>query len=185
MPVCADMTRIPLRDHCVDLLYCGISLHWVCDVSALFTEFRRVLRAGGLLMFTTTGPDTLKELRAAWAAVDNRNHVNRFADLHTLGDAMLAAGFKDPVTDMEYLTLTYDDPMDVLRDLRAIGADTILSDDHHKGLTSPGRLKAMLSAYQAMQVGGKVPSTWEVIYGSAWMGEALEPGAVSVDFKGL
>ena len=184
IPVCADMSHLPLRDHCADLLYSGISLHWTSDLQALFNEFRRVLRPGGLLMFTTVGPDTLRELREAWTRVDgNQTHVNRFPDLHDLGDALLSAGFKDPVTDMEMFTLTYDDPLNVLRDLRSIGADTVLA-GYRPGLTGPKRLKAMAQAYRSLQVDGKTPSTWEIIYGSAWMGEAVAPGALPVAFKG-
>lgn len=183
-PVCADMSRLPLRDHCVDLLYSGVSLHWVADLPALFAEFRRILRPGGLLMFTTVGPDTLKELRAAWSAVDDRTHINRFPDLHDLGDFMLAAGLRDPVTDMEQFTLTYGDPLDVLRDLRAIGVDTVLG-RHHPGLTGPKRIRAMADAYRALQIDGQIPATWEIVYGSAWMGEAVAPGARSVAFQGL
>ena len=185
LPVCADMSHLPLRDHCADLLYSGISLHWASDPRALFNEFRRVLRPGGLLMFTTVGPDTLKELREAWTRVDNdQTHVNRFPDLHDLGDALLSAGFKDPVTDMELFTLTYDDPLHVLRDLRSIGADTVLT-GYRDALTGPKRLKAMTRAYRSLQVDGKVPSTWEIIYGSAWMGEAVAPGALPVAFQSL
>src|SRR6185369_13000548 len=111
----------------------SLTLQW-CRPAVAFAEFRRVLRPGGLLMFTTFGPDTLKELRAAWSAVDNRPHVHSFLDLRDVGDMLLASGFVDPVVDVERLVWRYPAVLDVLRDLKRIGAHNAAL-DRRRGMT--------------------------------------------------
>ena len=110
-----------LRAGAIDLLWSNLALQWVNDPLNAFAEFRRVLAPGGLLMFSTFGPDTLKELREAYRGTDAHTHVNRFVDLHDLGDMLVQSGFADPVMDMEHLTLTYTDVRALMRDLKAIG----------------------------------------------------------------
>jgi len=119
--VIADAELLPLADHSMDLIVSSLTLQW-CDPDRVFRECRRVLKPGGLFLFTTFGPDTLKELRTAWRAVDNRVHVHDFIDMHDLGDALVRARFADPVMDVEHLTLTYPEVNNLLRELKAIGA---------------------------------------------------------------
>ncbi len=165
--LCADATQMPLPDASVDLLYSNLMLQWCNDLDLVLAELRRVLRPHGLLMFSTFGPDTLKELRAAWASVDDRTHVHRFIDMHDIGDALVRAGVSEPVLDVESFTLTYDDTLVLMRDLKAIGAHNVAA-GRPAGLTGRGRLRAMSAAYESYRTAGRLPATYEVVYGQAW-----------------
>jgi malonyl-CoA O-methyltransferase len=167
--VAGDMERLPLADASVDLLFSNLMLQWATDVDAAFTEFHRVLRPGGLLLFTTFGPDTLRELRTAWSQVDGDTHVNAFIDMHDIGDALLRAGLRDPVMDLERLCVTYPDVRRLMHDLKAIGAHNVTS-GRPRGLTGKGRLQRMVEAYEAYRRDGVLPATYEVVYGHAWGG---------------
>lgn len=180
--VCADAERLPVVDESVDLLYSNLTLQWCNDLPTTLAGFRRAMRRGGLLMFSTFGPDTLKELRASWEAVDGYSHVNRFVDMHDIGDALVHAGFADPVMDMEMLTLTYGHARDLMRDLKRIGAANV-TQGRSRGLTSTNRLRAVEQAYERFRRpdDGRLPATYEVVYGHAWVPDAPPP---SVDPPG-
>jgi len=179
--VCADMERIPLADGSVDLLYSNAALQWSNDVEAAFREFLRVLRPGGLLMFSTFGPDTLKELRAAWSAADGHTHVSRFPDMHDLGDALVRARFADPVMDVDRITLTYRAVFDLMSDLKVLGAHNVTA-GRPRGLTGRGRLEAMEKAYEAFRSDGRLPASYEVVYGHAWAPESTPSTAGDFSF---
>jgi len=164
--VCGDNERLPIRSGCVDMLWSNLAFQWAGDLTTVFAESQRVLRPGGLLMFTTFGPDTLKELRAA-SAGDGKIHVNRFIDMHDIGDMMIGAGFADPVMDMEYLTLTYTDVRSLMRELKAIGAHNVAA-GRDRGLTGKRVLKEIELRYEAFRQDARLPATFEVIYGHAW-----------------
>ena len=168
----ADARALPLADASVDVLFSNLCLQWIDDVPALFDEFRRVLRPRGYLAISTFGPDTLHELRAAWAQVDRAPHVGRFADIARVGDALTHAGFRDPVLDAEHFTLTYSDAGTLMRELKAIGA-TNADSSRIRGLTGKTHWRRMLDAYEAFRTDGVLPATYEVIYAHAW---APEPG---------
>ena len=163
----ADAARLPFRDASVDIVFSNLMLQWCNDPDAVFAECRRVLRPGGLLTYTTFGPDTLVELRHAWAAVDEHTHVNRFIDMHDLGDAMVRAGLAEPVMDVDRITLTYPDARTLMRDLKAIGAHNV-NDGRPRGLTGKTRLSAMIQAYEKFRRDGKLPATYEIVFGQAW-----------------
>ena len=164
----ADAYALPLKESSVDLLVSNLMLQWCDDLDSVFTEFRRVLKPEGLIMFTTFGPDTLKELKQAWAVADGVDaHVNQFVDMHDIGDALIRNGFGQPVMDVEHFTLTYDKPMGVLKDLKAIGA-TNASLNRSKGLMGKQRFHTMLEAYETLRTAGKIPATYEVVHGHAW-----------------
>lgn len=171
--VCGDIERLPLASGSVDLVCSNLTLQWCATPTRAFAEFRRVLAPGGLLIFSTFGPDTLKELRAAFAAADGYRHVNRFVDMHDLGDALIHAGFEAPVMEMEMLTLTYGEVRKLLEDLKAIGAHTVL-EGRLPGLMGKRRFAAMVAAYETMRRDGRLPATFEVIYGHAWVGRTPE-----------
>jgi malonyl-CoA O-methyltransferase len=168
--VCGDMNALPFSGVAFDLVWSNLALQWVNDLPRAFAEMRRVLKVGGLLTFTTFGPDTLKEIRAAFARADGHTHTNRFTDMHDLGDMLVAAGFADPVMDMEHLTLTYADGVALMRELKSLGATNATRGRPH-GLMGRGRWQRTLAALEAMRLEGRVPATFEVVYGHAWKGE--------------
>jgi malonyl-CoA O-methyltransferase len=175
-----DLERLPLPDSSVQLLCSNLALQWSNDLSVAFAEFRRVLAPGGLLMFSTFGPDTLRELRQAFAGLDGHTHVNRFMDMHDIGDALAYAGFATPVVDMEFITLTYTDLMGLLRELKAIGAHNVTSGRGH-GLMGKKAWRAMLQNYEKLRRDGRLPATYEVIYGHAWVNEKAPKSTPSSD----
>ena len=186
--VCADAAALPFGNSKVDLLFSSLMLQWCNDPDRVFAECRRVLRPGGLLTFATLGPDTLVELRRAWAAADGRVHVNRFIDMHDLGDAMVRAGLAEPIMDVERYTLTYAGVRDLMRDLKAIGAHNVNS-GRPRGLTGKGRLARMEAAYETNRVDGRLPATFEVVYGQAWgpvgPSRSRPPGEVAVPVESI
>jgi len=164
--VCADAVRLPLKDGSVDLILSNFLLPW-SDPDAVFAEFRRVLAAHGLLSFTSLGPDTLRELRAAWAQVDSHSRVHPFIDMHDIGDALVRAGFAAPVLDVERYTLTYTHVRGLAADLKAVGAHNATA-GRLKGLTGPRKFAAMQAAYEVHRHDGRLPATYEVVFGQAW-----------------
>ncbi|ANB19635.1 malonyl-ACP O-methyltransferase BioC [Dokdonella koreensis] len=170
--VAGDAQALPFADASFDLIYSNLCLQWSSDLAAVHDEFRRVLRPGGLLLFSTFGPETLGELRAAFSAVDDQPHVSRFLDLQTVGDGLLAAGFRDPVLERDVFTLTYADALTLMHELRAIGA-TNADTARSRALTGKTRLRRAIEAYEAFRVEGRLPATYEVIYAQAF---APEPG---------
>lgn len=166
-PLCGDIEALPLASGSIDLAWSNLVLQWANDSDKAFAECHRVLAPGGLLMFSTFGPDTLKELRAAFSSVDQHTHVSRFIDLHDIGDMLVKRGFADPVMDMEPFTLTYADVRALMRDLKAIGAHNVTR-ERPPGLTGKSRLAAVTARYEALRRDGKLPATFEVVYGHAW-----------------
>jgi malonyl-CoA O-methyltransferase len=165
--VCADLEQLPLRSGSIGLAWSNLALQWVNDLPRTFAELHRVLEPGGLLMFSTFGPDTLKELRRAYEGTDGRTHVNRFVDMHDIGDMLVHAGYADPVMDMEPFTLTYDDVRDLMRDLKSIGAHNV-TQGRPGSLSGKSLMKAVQDQYETMRRDGKLPATFEVVYGHAW-----------------
>ncbi|MCW8888393.1 MAG: malonyl-ACP O-methyltransferase BioC, partial [Gammaproteobacteria bacterium] len=177
-----DAESLPFADNSFDLIASSLTFQWCRDLPQLFGELQRVLTPGGLLLFTTLGPDTLKELRASWQAVDSSVHVNSFADMHDVGDAMLSGKLGDPVVDMEQITITYEKAITLMRDLKAIGAHN-MNPERSRGLTSPKKLSAVTAAYEQFRMAdGMLPATYEVIYGHAWRGEPRKANAPEQDF---
>ena len=164
--VCADAARLPFADGSVDLILSNLMLQW-CDPDAVFAEFRRVLAPYGLVSFTTLGPDTLRELRSAWRAADSRTHVNQFIDMHDIGDALIRSGFASPVLDVERYTLTYPDVRRVAADLKNTGAHNATM-GRARGLTGRGQFAAFQQAYETFRRDGRLPATYEVVFGHAW-----------------
>jgi malonyl-CoA O-methyltransferase len=173
--VCGDAMRLPLANASVDVVFSSLMLQWCGPLDIAVGEIRRVLKPEGFFAFTTFGPDTLKELRAAWGEADSYSHVNRFLDIHDVGDALMRAGLVEPVLDLDRLQLTYPDTLSLMRDLKAIGAHNVTA-GRPRALTGKARLQKVQSAYEAFRRGGRLPATYEVIYGAAW-GAAGRPAA--------
>lgn len=165
--LCADLERLPLGGGTVGLIWSNLALQWVNDLPATFKDMLRVLEAGGLLMFSTFGPDTLHELRSAYDGADASTHVNRFIDMHDIGDMLVHAGYADPVMDMERVTLTYNDVRSLMHDLKAIGAHNVTQGRPH-ALSGKSILHQVEQRYEKLRRDGKLPATFEVIYGHAW-----------------
>ena len=172
--VCADAEQLPFKSDSIDLIVSSLMLQWSNDLSKTFAGFHSVLAPNGLLLFSTFGPDTLKELRQSWAVVDDSPHTSSFIDMHEIGDALLQAGFINPVTDMEMITMTYADVRQLMRDIKNIGASNTDS-QRSKGLMGKQKFKAFEQAYEQFKtVDGLYPASWEVIYGHAWVGEGIK-----------
>lgn len=165
--VCGNIEQLPLANNSIDLVFSNLTLQWCNDLPQTFKEIWRVLKPEGLFVFSTFGPDTLKELRQSWRAVDDQPHVNRFDDMHDIGDWLMASGFKDPVMESEMLTLQYDSVNFLMQDLRMIGAN-VTAQTKSKGLLTPKRLEAVTSAYERFRQDEMLPATYEVVYGHAW-----------------
>lgn len=166
--VCADAEALPFAAASAGLIFSSLTLQWCNDLDAVFQECRRVLARDGLLLFSTLGPDTLKELRQSWAEVDAYTHVNAFMDMHDVGDALIRAGFAGPVLDVEHITLTYASIEELLRDLKVVGAHNVTA-ARPRGLTGKGTLQRLRTAYERYRTDDRLPATYEVVYGHAWL----------------
>ena len=165
--VCADALRLPLADGSVDIVFSSLMLQWCQPLDTALAECRRVLKPDGFFAFSTLGPDTLHELRGAWAQADGYNHVNHFVDVHEVGDAVVRAGLMEPVLDVDRLEVTYPDALSLMRDLKAIGAHNVTA-GRPRALAGRARLQRMQDAYEAFRRDDRLPATYEVIYGASW-----------------
>jgi malonyl-CoA O-methyltransferase len=174
--ICADARALPLADNTVDVLFSNLCLQWVEDLPAVFAGFRRVLRPGGLLLLSSFGPDTLHELRAAFAQADAAPHVSPFASIAQVGDALMHAGFRNPVLDRDAMATHYADLPALMRELRAIGATNALR-SRRSTLTGKSRFARAADAYEVERHGddGLLPASWEIITAMAWAPEAGAP----------
>ncbi|WP_455201145.1 malonyl-ACP O-methyltransferase BioC [Kaarinaea lacus] len=185
--ICGDAETLPLADQSVDFIFSSLTVQWCNDLDNAFQEFRRILKPGGLLMFSSLGPDTLKELRHSWQLVDTGQHVHSFVDMHHVGDALLRAQLADPVMDMEYFTLTFNDGYQLMRELKLLGAHNAAT-ERSNSLTGKTHLQQMLQAYEKYRNNGKLPATYEIVYGHAWRAAGEEKyqssgNTVQVDFS--
>jgi malonyl-CoA O-methyltransferase len=186
--LCADIESLPLASSSMGMVWSNLALQWCNDLDAAFGELARVLRPEGLMMFSTFGPDTLKELRAASREINDSNghtHVSRFIDMHDIGDALIRNGFSAPALDVEHYTLTYDNVKSVMTDLKNIGAHNA-TQGRARGLQGKGFLQYLTQNYEQFRTEGKLPATFEVIYGHAWKAAAkplLDDGFVPITFK--
>jgi malonyl-CoA O-methyltransferase len=183
-----DAENLPLADKSVDLVFANLALQW-CDLRASFAEIERILRPDGLLMFTSLGPDTLFELREAWASVDSYPHVNIFYDMHDVGEAMMNARLAEPVLDMDRYVLTYDTAMALMKDLKVLGASNV-NEGRRRGLTGRQGLKQVADYYEQFRDDDVLPASYEVIFGHAWAGvpagQAMnQDGSVYIDISDI
>ena len=166
--VCADAHQLPFANASIDIIFSNLLLPGCADPEQIFSEARRVLRYPGLFLFSTLGPDTLKQIQRAWATVDDFAHVTKQADMHNVGDALVKAGFRDPVMDVEMLTINYRDVSKLITDLRAAGAVNRAA-NRNPGLTTPRQWKRF-SDNLGQQETDRFSVNFEVVYGQAWTG---------------
>lgn len=166
--ICGDFATLPLAPNSIDLIWSNLALHWHPQPDRVFAEWRRVLKVDGLLMFSCFGPDTMKELRAAFASVSaNENaHILPFVDMHDFGDMLVNAGFSTPVMDMEIITVTYEHVDKLLRDVRALGGNPLTSKS--RGLLGKHVWSQVKKELERNRSAGKLPLTFEIIYGHAF-----------------
>ncbi len=170
--ICADIEHLPIASNSMGLVWSNLALQWCNDLDAAFTEVARVLQPESLFVFSTFGPDTLKELRAA--SQNGHTHVSRFIDMHDIGDALIRAGFSTPVLDVERYTLTYDDVKSVMQDLKSIGAHNA-TQGRARGLQGKGFLQNLSQNYEQFRTNNKLPATFEVVYAHAWKPISMRP----------
>lgn len=187
--LCADAESLPLQENSIDFIFSNFMLQWCDSLENVFTEFQRVLKPGGLLLFTTLGPDTLCELRKSWQLVDEKPRVNTFLDMHDVGDILVRSGFSDPVMDMSMYHLTYHSVRDLLLDLKYLGSKNV-HEQQSKGLTTANQFTKMAKAYEAYRKDQVLPATYEVVFGHAWGAEKAMPkkgpdGEVYVSLESL
>jgi malonyl-CoA O-methyltransferase len=186
--VCGDAEHLPFADNSIDLIFSSSTLQWCSNLDQTFAELKRILTPGGLLMFSTFGPDTLKELRQSWQAADanvtNAVHVHDFIDMHDIGDALLRAGLADPVMDVENFTLTYPNAYQLMRELKTLGAHNVANDRRHS-LTGKTRIQKMVAAYENLRINENLPATYEVVYGHAWAPDSTQANEISVPITQL
>ena len=183
--ICADIENLPIADNSMDVVWSNLAIQWCNDLDKSFTGVAQLLKPNSLFIFSTFGPDTLKELRAA--SNNGDTHVSRFIDMHDIGDALTRHGFNAPVLDVERYTLTYDNVRAVMQDLKSIGANNA-TQGRGRGLTGKGFFKQLAAQYEQFRIAGKLPATFEVIYGHAWTAEAkadngLGEGVSPVSFR--
>jgi malonyl-CoA O-methyltransferase len=177
----ANAKAIPLADQSVDVVFANQLLPWIDDSATVFTEVARVLRENGLFLFAGLGPDSLSELRRAWRSADAGVHVNRFPDMHDLGDAAVRAGLTDPVLDVDRLSVTYQDAGALFRDLTGCGARNCLA-NRSNALSGRARFDTMAAALEQHRKDGPIGLDLELVYGHCWgAGPRAHDGEVRID----
>ena len=172
-PLVADAEYMPFKTSTFDLVISSFTLHWCQQIDKIFSDIFRILKNNGNFMFTTVGPDTLKELRDAYKLIDNYEHINTFDDMHTYGDILLSSGFHDPVMDVERLIIEYKNFNEVLQSLRKTGASTVIY--NKSKFTAKKSLKNLERYYKKNNKNGLFPVTYEMIYGVAWKRSTQNP----------
>ena len=168
----ADARALPFADSSVDVVFCNLMLPWVDDPAAVFAEVARVLKREGLFVFSTLGPDSLQEIREAWRTVDDGEHVSRFPDMHDIGDALVRTGLRDPVLDVDRLSVSYRSADALFRDLTAAGARNSLR-NRQRGLLGRRRLRRFIDTF--FSTGETRSLSFELVYGHCW-GSGGRPG---------
>ncbi len=167
--VCADAANLPFAPGQFDIVFSSLMLQWCSDLDAVLASVAELVKPGGLFIFASLGPDTLTELRESWQQVDDAVHVNTFIDMHDIGDALVRYGLGEPVLSVEHITMLYDDARTLMREIKAIGAQNA-NTGRRTSLTGKQRLQAVINHYETFRSNGKLPATYEAIYGHAWRG---------------
>jgi len=176
----ADARRLPFAEQCFDVVFANQLLPWIDDPGRVLDEVARVLRKDGVFAFASLGPDSLRELDAAWAGIDGHRHVNRFPDMHDIGDALVRAGLRDPVLDVDRLTVRYEDASRLFADLTRMGARNALR-GRNPSLVGRGRFHDMISALRGTSGSGEIRFDLELVYGHCWGGGRRDPADYRID----
>ena len=172
----ADIEQLPFADNSFDLVFSNLTVQWSVEPNQVFLELNRVLKPGGLLIFSSLGPDTLTELKQSWQQVDQNVHVNDFLDMHIIGDQVHSARFDNTVMDRDVITLTYQTMLGLMKDLKAIGAHN-MDTERQRGLLGKSKFEKLKKAYEVFRwQDGQLPATYEVVYGHAWKKQGQPKG---------
>ncbi|MCP5092335.1 MAG: methyltransferase domain-containing protein [Gammaproteobacteria bacterium] len=183
----ADASCLPLADQSIDLVFCNLLLPFIDNPGMVFNEVARVLTKGGVFAFATLGPDSLAEISRAWNTVDDYSHVNVFPDMHDIGDALVQSGLRDPVLDVDRLTIQYDDPAKLFADLANVGGRNALQ-HRNRSMVGKKRFEKMLAALMGSQDNGGsgLELGLELVYGHCWGGGAKSaPLDYRIDVSGI
>lgn len=168
----ADFGALPFAAGAFDMIWSNLALHWHSRPDLVMPEWSRTLKVNGLMMFSTLGPDTLRELTGAYASAEKalgvapQRHIIEFVDMHDLGDMLVESGFEIPVMDQEVITITYKSPDSLLNDVRRWGAYPVSPAPRADARALREAVHAELEARRRED--GTIPLTFEVIYGHAW-----------------
>jgi malonyl-CoA O-methyltransferase len=160
--MCADAEHLPLAGQSIDSVFSNLALQWCSNLDAVFTDIKRALKPDGQLVFSTFGPQTLHELKSAWAGVDNYNHVNAFYSETQLQQFLLRAGFENSQIKSKLYTSRYDSVWTLMQELKHLGAHHVIA-GRNKKITTKTAMQQMVSAYEKYRVSGQIPATFEVI----------------------
>jgi len=166
MLACADAHALPLAPASMSLVWSNLMLNWLTDPLPAITEIHRILEIDGLMMFSTFGPDTLRQLREALPD-HHGERVHRFIDMHDIGDALIKAGFSDPVMDMEMITMTYASVDEIFADLKLSGCSNA-STARPRGLSGKTDWERARRGLEALRRDGRIPLSFELVQGHAW-----------------
>ena len=165
--ICADAENLPFKHSSIDVINSNLSIQWCPDPLQVFSSVNSILnKSGGLFAFSTLGPDTLRELRESFEGYSSFSHTSQFLDMHQIGDYLANVGMQDVVIERETLTVNYEEPLKLMKDLKGLGA-TNASSARNKNLTGPDTIRKVIASYNKKKVDGKIPATYEVIYGRA------------------
>jgi malonyl-CoA O-methyltransferase len=179
--VLADAERLPFAEGVFDLVVANQLLPWIPEPETMFAEVARVLRKGGVFAFATLGPDSLRELAQAWSEIDGAAHVNRFPDMHDVGDGLVRAGLADPVLDVDRLLVRYGNADKLFADLTRTGARNALA-SRPRGLVGRDRFRAVKAALGAPGSSGEIVLDLELVYGHCWgSGPKSDPAHYEID----
>ncbi|WP_439543757.1 methyltransferase domain-containing protein [Hyphomicrobium sp.] len=181
--VAGSFEALPFAEHSLDLCVSGLSLHLVDDLPGALIQIRHALKPDGLLLAALLGGQTLRELREAWLAAEDEvlggasPRVAPFADVRDLGSLLQRAGFALPVVDADIVTVTYADPLALMRDIKGMGASNMLADRRRVPVTRGLLLRAaeIYADRFAIDGTGRVPATFEILTLTAWAPHASQP----------
>jgi len=177
----ANASSLPFKDQSIDFVFSNLLLPFVDKPELVFEEVARVLQKGGVFTFATLGPDSLLEISRAWSRVDNHAHVNRFLDMHDIGDALLRSGLRDPVLDVDHLSVQYHDAARLFADLTSVGARNTLQ-QRSRSLVGKRRFNKMVGALAGNPGDSTIKLDLELVYGHCWGGGArMDPANYAVD----
>jgi malonyl-CoA O-methyltransferase len=181
----ADACQLPLANESVDVVFSNLLLPWVSLPDRLFSEVARTLRKGGVFAFATLGPDSFREIRDAWGRVDSGEHALRFADMHDIGDGLVNAGLRDPVLDVDRLSISYSSSQRLFDDLTSVGARNALA-SRRSGLTGKRQFEAMTRQLADRDKPDAISLNLELVYGHCWgAGPKLDPTNYRIDASGI